>query len=392
MFVLIDCFSGISGDMFLAGLIGLGFPLDILQECFVSSGLNIQINSQIVDIQGIQSRSINVCEKFPPIRNLTCLKRLIAETPLPDVVKEKSLYVFHLLAEAEAQVHGVSVEQVHFHEIGSADTLVDIVGVIYGLNYLGINDVFCASVPWSDGLIKMQHGLYPGPAPATALLLQGIPCHGVKSGIELVTPTGAALLKALNPKFQLLPPFRPEKIAYGAGSMRRKDSVPNVLRLVLGQRFQANLQTEVIAVLETIIDDMSGEHYTFLCEMLQKDPDIIDVYTTPVIMKKGRPGFLLTALTPSDLAARVSSLIILHSTSNGVRCSYQSRLIAERRFKSISSPWGSISVKSVLLPDGQCRFKPEYEDCKRIALENDLPITQVYQYALKNTAEVPCKE
>lgn len=387
MFMYIDCFSGISGDMFLAGLIELGFSQEVLQEAIEQFGLNITINSQTTNVQGIQARSIQVRDSQPIMRHINDFNQLITESHLPPAVKEKSRHVFALLAEAEAQVHGITIDEVHFHELGAADTLVDIVGVIYGLHYLNIDEVFCASIPWSDGLIKMQHGSYPGPAPATTLLLQGMTCHGVRAGMELVTPTGAALLKALGPRFDTLPCFLPEKVAYGAGSHRRSDSVPNVLRLVLGKRTMLNLDHEAIAVLETQIDDMSAEHYSFLCETLQQDPEIMDVYTTPVIMKKGRPGYLLTALTHPDAVSRVSSNIILHSTSNGVRCSYQSRLIAERLIKTIESPWGAITFKSVLLPDGSSRYKPEYEDCKRIARENKLPIMQIYQYALEQNSK-----
>lgn len=384
MFIYIDCFSGVSGDMLLAGLIELGFPLEKLHEIVGQLGLAIEIDSQTTRVQGIQARWLRIVDPSPVMRHLSDINPLIADSQLPAGVKEKTSQVFSLLAEAEAQVHGIAVDEVHFHEIGAADTLVDIVGVIYGLHYLGIDELFCASLPWSDGLIKMQHGLYPGPAPAAALLLKGMPCYGVQAGMELVTPTGAALLKALKPQFGILPPFSPEKIAYGAGSRRRSDSVPNILRLVLGKRSPSALTQEEIAVLETQIDDMSAEHYAFLFETLFQDPAVIDAYTSQIIMKKARPGYLLTVLTRPEWAAQVSSLIIFHSTSNGVRCSYQSRLVAGRHLESIDSPWGSITVKSVLLPDGSRRYKPEYEDCQTIARQNNLPILLVYQYALEH--------
>ncbi|MEQ8173876.1 MAG: nickel pincer cofactor biosynthesis protein LarC [Syntrophomonadaceae bacterium] len=389
MFIYIDCFSGISGDMMLAGLIELGFPLQELHETIRQFGLDIEINSATTRVQGIQARWIKILDKAPFLRNLSDINSLIAKSELPVPVKEKTCLAFSLLAEAEAQVHGISINDVHFHEIGAVDTLVDIVGAFYGLHYLGIDELFCASIPWSDGPITMQHGLYPGPAPATAVLLKGMPCHGVKAGMELVTPTGAALLRALSPQFGTLPEFSPEKLAYGAGSNRRSDSVPNVLRLILGKKIPSTLEQQEIAVLQTQIDDMSPEHYSFLCETLLQNPGVIDVYTGQIIMKKARPGYLLTVLTRPEFAGQVSSAIILRSTSNGVRCSYQSRLVAEHCFETIDSPWGIITVKSVLLPDGSRRYKPEYEDCKTIALQQKLPIMHIYQYALEHCLKQP---
>lgn len=384
MFVYIDCFSGVSGDMLLAALIEIGFPLQVLHRVIEQFDLGIEIDSRTTRVQGMQARSIKIIDHSPVMRHLSDVTSLVDKTDLPASVKEKTGQVFGLLAETEAQVHGIPVNEVHFHEIGAADTLVDIVGFIYGLHYLGIHELFSASIPWSDGLIKMQHGLYPGPAPATALLLKGMPCYGVKAGMELVTPTGAALLKALQPQFNALPPFFPEAVGYGAGSKQRSDSVPNVLRLILGKRNSSTLKQEGIAVLETHIDDMSAEHYAFLCETLLQDPDIIDVYTSQILMKKARPGYLLTVLTRPELVTRVSSVIILNSTSTGVRCSYQSRLIADRSLEAVDSPWGSITVKSVLLPDGIRRYKPEYEDCKMYARRHNLPIMRIYQYALEH--------
>lgn len=383
MFIYIDCFSGVSGDMMLAGLLELGFPLDMLFEVIEPLGLNIDIESKTTRVQGIEARWIKIVDNNPVMRHLSDIKPLVCGSSLPPAVKEKTCQVFSVLAEAEAQVHGIAINEVHFHEIGAADTLIDVIGVIFGLHYLNIDELFCAPIPWSNGLIKMQHGLYPGPAPATSLLLRGMPCFGVSAGMELVTPTGAALLKVLGPQFGVLPPFFPQRIGYGAGTHRRTDSVPNLLRLVLGKRNGFSLAQEELAVLETQIDDMSPEHYAFLCEILLQDPHIIDVYTSQIIMKKGRPGYLLTVLTRPEMAHHISSIIVLNSSSNGVRCRYQARLAADRRYEEILSPWGSISVKSVLMPDGSRRYKPEYEDCRTIARQHNLTIMRVYQHALE---------
>lgn len=386
-FLYIDCFSGISGDMFLAALIGLGYPLEELKTVISQLNLDLQVESEQVVIKGIQARTLKVTDPSPRFRGLKDIGQVLDSASLPTEIATTSFKVFKLLAEAEATVHGISPEQVHFHEIGAADTLVDIVGVLSAITYLQTDKIYSASIPWSTGFIDMSHGRYPAPAPATALLLQGLPCSFIKLDMELVTPTGAALMKGLSPYFESLPAFRPERIAYGAGSKIRPDSVPNLLRLVKAQTVDDPVFTEdSVVVVETQMDDITPEHAAFLFELLNSEPSVVDVYTTTVVMKKGRTGILFTILVKPETWPDIASSLVHNSSTIGLRYSLQRRLILNRTSSSVNSPWGPISIKVVQLPDGTLRAKPEFDDCRKIALEQNMPISQIFQFAMEHWA------
>ncbi len=379
-FIYLDCFSGISGDMFLAALLELGFPFEQLEECLALLDLDAYVSSEEITVQGIKARRISVQDHAPRFRNLKDIQVLIERSPLPAEVARDALMVLSSIAEAEATIHGIPVEKVHFHEIGAADTIVDVVGVLSGLRFLDVDVIHCAPLPWSNGFINMSHGKYPSPSPAAALLMQGLPCRGSSANIELVTPTGAALVKFLNPVFGPFPESTPLSVAYGAGTAIRNDSVPNLLRLIkgsLGSPIQCN--EDRVAVLETEIDDMSPEQSAYLFEILLADPMVLDVFTMPAQMKKNRAGLLLSVLTRPEAISHTITLIMTNSTTLGIRYSIQSRWIAPRKEVSLSTPLGPVRIKYALLPDGSQRFKPEFDDCRSLARINNLSFSRVLE-------------
>lgn len=379
-FVYLDCFSGVSGDMLLAALINLGFPLPALQDLVASLGLNIRLECEAVNIKGINALRFRVLDSSPVFRNLQSIEQVFRRADLPPSLRIDALEVMRTIAEAESRVHGISIDAVHFHELGAADTIVDVLGTLYAIQYLGIQSVYSAPLPWSSGFISMDHGLYPGPAPATALLLEGLPCCGTDADMELVTPTGAALVRALQPIFGPLPLCRPLTIGYGAGSRPRHDSIPNLLRIVGAERYSCNnLAEQEIAVLECEIDDMNPEWMSFVFGTLLSNAAVLDLFTTPVLMKKSRNGILLTVLCHPPAVSEVAGLIIQHSSTLGVRYTTQNRLVVQRREDQIETPWGPVRIKVALLPNGSRRIKAEYEDCQAIAVRHGLTLHEVYQ-------------
>lgn len=373
-----DCFSGISGDMWISSLLDLGLSVHDLSQYIDQLGLQVELRQEHCSISGISACRFQVeVLHNPPLRHLHDIQELLARLP-DESLHSQANTVFLTLAQAEAQVHGVSVDTIHFHEIGAVDTIVDVVGVLYGLQQLKIDAVYASPVPWSKGFISIDHGIVPLPAPATAELLCGIPCYGVEAGIELVTPTGAALLKTLVKQFGNFPACSPLAIGYGAGSLKRHDHKPNMVRAVLAEDSSSISSLEPITVLECEIDDMNPEIFSHIFETLHADPQVKDFFITNVQMKKNRPGFLLNLLCDSVNSRAWADWLLLNTTSLGVRIYEQQRLILPRLEETISSPWGPIRCKKALLPDGSYRCKPEYEDCVRIAEQHNLPLSQVY--------------
>ncbi|HWP95606.1 MAG TPA: nickel pincer cofactor biosynthesis protein LarC [Syntrophomonadaceae bacterium] len=384
--IYLDCFSGISGDMLLSALIDLGFPFSILRELVASLGLDIRLECEEVTLQGIRACRFRVQDSSPIFRNLASIEQVFSRSSLPIALRNDAIRVMQTIAEAESRIHGISVEAVHFHELGAADTIVDVLGTLYAIQYLEIRSIYSSPLPWSSGFIPMDHGNYPGPAPATALLLEGLPCRGVNADMELVTPTGAALVKALRPVFGPLPLCRPLTIGYGAGSRLRRDSVPNLLRIIGAEHYHSsNLVEQDVAVLECEIDDMNPEWMSFLFSVLLSHDTVLDLFTTPVLMKKGRNGILLTVLCQTQAVSEIAGLMIQHSSTLGVRYSLQNRLVVQRHDDRLDTPWGTVRIKVALLPDGSKRIKPEYEDCQAIAIEHSLTLHHVYQKIISMT-------
>jgi uncharacterized protein (TIGR00299 family) protein len=299
------------------------------------------------------------------------------------------LAVFRLIAEAEGRVHNKKAEAVHFHEVGAIDSIVDIVGCMIGLDYLGIDRFAASAVPTGGGFVKCQHGILPVPAPATVLLLKGIPVYdnGIKA--ELVTPTGAAILAALCESFGAIPPMTIQKTGYGAGS-RELTEAPNMLRLMLGTALQPG-RIDTVVVLEATIDDMSPELAGYAMERLF-EAGALDVAFTPVYMKKNRPGMLITVICTEARQAPLTAMFFAETTTAGVRSYRAERSILQRREGFVDTKFGTLKVKLLEYGSGAMRPVPEYEECRRIAKAKKVPLHEVYAAAVAGGASENAKK
>lgn len=378
-FLYFDCFSGASGDMIIAALLDCGAPWEGLQQAIFSLPIAANISYTPKVVKGIRCTSFNVDSAgSAPIRHLDDITNIIEASHLSPEIKSSSVNVFNKLAAAEASVHGVSPANIHFHEIGAVDTIVDVVGTFWCLESMGIKQIYTSALPWSGGFIDISHGRYPLPAPATALLLSGFPCIFTDVGIELVTPTGAALITSFSVPLQNPPPFIPVQIGYGAGDLVRKDNVPNLLRVVKGNFIAASESSDEVAVLETEVDDLNPEIFTHLHSLFSAHSGVLDFFTTPISMKKNRPGTLITLIARPDNCRQLADLLMQESGSLGVRYRMQKRYIASRSESSLDTPWGPVRIKIAYLPLGGTRVKPEYEDCQAIAVQHKLSLLEVY--------------
>ena len=376
-----DCFAGLSGDMTLGALIDLGLPVSDLEELMNLLGLaEVRLAAPRRTKDHLTGVQLEVDFRFrspQPTRSYREIHDLIAGAPLSAGVQERSLAMFRLLGEVEARIHGQPLEEVHFHELGALDTILDLVGVAYGVEKLGITRVFCSSLPMGYGMITAGHGRLPNPAPATLELLKGLPVYGTDLPGELVTPTGAVILKGLGASFEPCPPLRLERVGYGAGS-RELPGHPNLLRIYLGEPLTAAPgRRERVLVLETHIDDMNPELYEPLMAGLFA-AGALDVALGHIQMKKGRPGVALTVIAP--LAAREGLLeqLFTESTTLGVRVSEVERVAARRWQETIDTPYGPLEVK-VMEYGGRRRLLPEYEACRKLAAATGLPLLEVYR-------------
>ena len=382
-----DCFAGIAGDMTVGALLELGLPLETLREGLAAlpfSGYTLE--STPTQRHGIAGTSFRVLlgEADQPHHHYDSIAAMIEAAPLKPRVKELAGRVFRRLAEAEAEVHGVPLERVHFHEVGAVDSIADIVGVAIGLDYLGVEQVYSSGLPFGRGFVKTAHGLLPVPAPATARLMAGIPLTGDIGAGERVTPTGAAIVAALAQGFGPPPPMVLERIGYGAGE---KDfpEVPNLLRLVLGKAAETietfeSAGADQVLVIETQVDDMNPELLGFLMERLL-GAGALDVAFSALQMKKNRPGTLVSVLAePGDLE-KLSGIVLAESTAIGLRYHAARRIILARRIEQRATSLGTLGVKVL----GNGRVVPEFEECRRVALESGLPLLEVYRTVERET-------
>ncbi|MEN6327109.1 MAG: nickel pincer cofactor biosynthesis protein LarC [Syntrophomonas sp.] len=379
-FLYFDCFSGVSGDMLIAALLDLGVDFENFIEEIARLNLSLSLSCEKVNVSGIiSSRFLIDQANCTTHRHLPDICRIIESSTLKGEIKQKSLAVFNKLAAAEAQVHGVPLENIHFHEIGAVDTIVDIVGTFICLDLLNISQIYASPLPWSQGFIDIEHGRYPLPAPAVVLLLKGVPCCSAPIAMELVTPTGAALITSLTSSFGPIPNSTPLEIGYGAGTTKREDRVPNLLRVVKASLSPAlKPGQELVAVLEAEVDDLNPELLGYLFETLLSDDDVLDLYTSTVMMKKNRPGFLLTVMARPAAIDKVAGILFRESTTLGIRHRLQARTILPRHYENVHTPWGPVRVKVAHLPEGEVRAKPEFEDCRAIAASHNLPLPKVY--------------
>lgn len=375
-----DCLSGISGDMCLGALLDLGLPRDALEARLGTlplKGYHIDVRRE--KRMGIAARRFVVLldKEQKAARGLNEVVEIIEKGDFSGAVKEKSVEVFHHLAGAEGAVHGVPPEEVHFHELGAVDSIIDIVGTVYGIEALGISDIFVSKIPLGSGFTKSSHGLLPVPAPATLKLLAGVPVFDSGLSGELVTPTGAALVKAYAQSFGHLPPMELEGTGYGAGEKELPDR-PNVLRILLGEEALQGDQ-EMVVLLETNLDDAQPECLGYLMERLFES-GALDVVFCPVQMKKNRPGVQVQVMAGPGDTDPLMEILFRESSALGVRFGYTQRKVLKRASLEVDSPWGRIKVKKVVQQDGSSLFLPEYEECKKIALESGLPLREIFSW------------
>jgi len=392
MHAYFDCFSGISGDMTLGALIGLGVPAGWLQDELTRLSLEgFQLTVTPVDRSGISANLVHVeTRDSKKSRNFKEIKSLIETCPLSDSVKSNSLNIFERLARAEAGIHGCAPEEVHFHELGGIDSIVDIVGTALCLEKLEINRITASKVPLGSGFVDCQHGRLPIPAPATVEILKDIPVYGSGESHELVTPTGAAIIACLADSFGSLPEMRIKKIGYGAGQRELKDR-PNLLRIITGtpvgpeKDLRGGLQADQIVILETCIDDMNPELFGFLMERIFED-GALDIYWIPVHMKKNRPGTMVQVLCKEDRKDDIIRRLLAETTSLGIRYYHAQRQLLARDQLTITTSYGKVRVKRIRDAEGNTRLIPEYEACKEIALRKNIPLRAVYDTIAREAA------
>lgn len=373
-----DCFSGISGNMLLGALLAAGLPEAVLRaelDKLRLTGWRLEVKPAVK--AGLQAVMVRVrAEETEQHRHLADLQALLEQSELDEVVVRRALAVFRRLAEAEARVHGATAEDVHFHEVGAVDAVIDIVGAVAGLHHLGIGEIICSPLPLPRGWVRCAHGELPLPAPAVCELLKGVPVQGENLAQELVTPTGAALAVELSSSFGPLPPMAIEQIGCGAGTRERRDRRPNLLRLLIGRR-QAVDEAQQVEVIETHLDDWNPEFWPHVSAQLM-EAGALDVSLMPIQMKKGRPGFLLRLIADSAHAAALKELILSETSAIGLCFHSAQRMTLPRTTVELATPWGAVRGKKVELPDGSSRIKPEYEDCAKLAREQGIPLPQVY--------------
>ena len=385
-----DCFSGAAGDMILGALVGAGVPLDALREALGRLKLpGVQLTAEAVQRGGFAATQVRVevgRAAQTRHRHLPEILDIIAKAGLPPRATEQAGRVFTRLAEAEARVHGIDAEHVHFHEVGAADAIADIVGACVGVEVLGLERITCSPIPTGSGTVKCEHGVLPVPAPATAELLRGVPLAECDVTGELTTPTGAAILTTLAESYGPLPPLRITAIGCGAGT-RENRAQPNVLRLFVGEADAAQIQlTELehdrVVGLETQVDDVSGQVLAHACERLL-EVGALDAYLVPIIMKKGRPGQLVSVLCrPEDLAT-VEAVLFRETGTLGVRRQEWLRDKLARGHATVTTAFGPIRVKLGLGGHEVLRAWPEYEDCAATARARGVALRDVQDAALQ---------
>jgi uncharacterized protein (TIGR00299 family) protein len=421
----LECFSGISGDMFLGALVDAGVPLDHLAEVTASLNLDARLEARKVTRAGITATKVDVItaegahthvdthehghshahdhehthshshehEHAHPHqhehshshghehhRSLSTILGILREVSLEDGVKARAMRGFQMLGEAEAEIHSIPVEKVHFHEVGAVDTIVDITCAAAGAAWLGVDRWIASPLNVGSGTVKCAHGTLPVPAPATLKLLGDAPVYAAGPAMERVTPTGATILRMLNVEYVALPSVRIAASGYGAGG-RDTPGEPNLLRLLIGEESAAESHTEPIAILETVIDDSTPQLLAYVSELLLA-AGAWDVYRVPVQMKKGRTGVQITVLCRPDLLATLREILFRETTTIGAHWRIETKMALEREFAEAATAWGKVRIKIARLASGEVvNAAPEYEDCRRIASEHKIPLKQVMQAA-----------
>jgi uncharacterized protein (TIGR00299 family) protein len=436
----LDCFAGISGDMFLGALVGAGVPVDVLHAAVAALDLGASLDIGTVDRSGISSTRVRVLEngqlaeqtahshahaehrhdehdhahshdhghshshshddsghshspdhehshahshehhhhEHAHGRSLSSIRKLIQAAKLADPVKQIAIHAFELLGASEAKIHNVDIEKIHFHEVGAVDAIVDIVAASAGIHALGVNTWYCSPLNVGGGMVDCAHGRFPVPAPATADLLRDIPTYSAHIQKELVTPTGAALVRTLSPTFGPQPAMRVQSIGYGAGTRNPKD-FPNVLRLSVGETAAAN--HSAVAVLETALDDLSPQILAYVTEKALA-LGALDVMSTAVQMKKGRMGTHLTVLADDAKVAALEDLLLRETSTLGVRIHHERRSCLDRKHVTVTTPYGEVRMKIGSRSGEIYNVAPEFEDCRLAAESKGVPVKVVQQSAI----------
>lgn len=385
-----DCFSGAAGDMILASMIDAGVPVELFEDMIRQLGLeHVSLSATRVKRHSLAAMHVDVRigEAAPrKHRHLRHILEIIDAAGLPPSVKQRAGSIFQRLAECEAAVHNTTIEKVHFHEVGAADAIVDVVGACVGLAHLQIDEVICSPIPTGSGSVQCEHGVMPIPAPATALLLRGAPLAACDEPGELCTPTGAAILTTIAPRFGPPPAQRLERVGVGAGT-REGVTRPNVMRVLLGTSegpgSADGLEHDTVVVLEAQMDDAPGQVLAFACERLLQ-AGALDAWLTPIVMKKGRPGQMLSVLARPHDALELEMLLLAETTTLGVRRVAAQRGKLQRSIESIQTRFGPMRLKVARRGAQVLRAWPEYDDCAAAARAAGTPLQAVQQEVLRD--------
>jgi hypothetical protein len=430
----LDCFSGISGDMFLGALIDAGVSAEIFENAVTALGVGARLEISKVNRSGITAAKVDVVngEKEEPRRagtpasphehhddsrtrvsaphshthghaherhhehehqhgrGLTQIREIIRKAMLGESAKRTAIAIFEKLGAAEAKIHNVPIEEIHFHEVGAVDALVDIVCAAVGAEALGVDEFVCSPLNVGGGTVNCAHGTFPVPAPATVELLQGAPVYSSGLQAELVTPTGAAIVASLVKRFESFPEMKIQKSGYGAGS-RDFPWHANVLRITVGETTielnsdrnarATQASQETVVVLEANLDDLSPQVFGYVMDRLL-EAGALDVFATPVQMKKNRPGTLLTVLAKTEDTDKLAQIIFAETTTLGVRRREEVRQTLARRWETVGTKWGEVRIKIASMNGSVSNYAPEYEDCRRIAEEQKVPLKAVMMEAM----------
>jgi pyridinium-3,5-bisthiocarboxylic acid mononucleotide nickel chelatase len=438
----LECFSGMSGDMFMGALVDAGVPAHVFEETVAALGVGAELKISRVVRSGISATKVEVYvdgekdlpreeywegreQHFHPHsggghepehehhehshshpgemrtepalslpkgasaphehpRGLSEIRQIISATSISESAKKTAINIFEALGRAEAKIHGTSIESVHFHEVGAVDAIVDIVCAAVGAEELGVDEIICSPLNVGGGVMKCAHGTFPVPAPATVELLKDAPVYSSGLQAELVTPTGAAIVKTLASRFAAFPEMKIDKSGYGAGS-RDFPGHPNVVRLTVGEAastLAAKTASETITVLEANLDDLNPQVFGYVMDLLLEE-GALDAFGMPVQMKKNRPGMLLTVLCKPEDAGKLAQLIFTETTTLGVRRRDEMRQTLARRWESVGTPWGEVRIKIASMNGTVTSYAPEYEDCRRIAAEHHVPLKTVMSGAIE---------
>jgi pyridinium-3,5-bisthiocarboxylic acid mononucleotide nickel chelatase len=428
----LECFSGISGDMFLGALVDAGVSPQLLQDTVTALGVGARLEFSRVVRNGISATKVDVWvngEKDSPreeywrreerehhhehhgrgehhqheyagwghshehSRGLTEINQLISTASISETVKKTAILIFKTLGAAESKIHNTPIESVNFHEVGAVDAIVDIVCATIGAEALGVDEIVCSPLNVGGGTVHCSHGTFPVPAPATVEILKTVPVYSSGVQVELVTPTGAAIVKTLAARFAPFPEMKIERSGYGAGS-REFLGHPNVARLTIGEAassaLAAKTESDRIAVLEANLDDLNPQVFGYVMDRVFEE-GALDAFAVPVQMKKNRPGTLLTVLCKPEDAAKLTELIFAETTTLGVRRREEIRQTLARRWENVRTQWGEVRIKIASMNGTVTNYAPEYEDCRRIAAEHHVPLKTVMQEAGRAYLEIESK-